>query len=866
MNNMKLGVRITLGFAIVIVFTAIMSFVVIISNISSRESMEDIELKSGFQIVLNTFTSAFNTAQMNASIMLYNTDVSAYNNAVAGYNAARVHINNLNQMASGYSALNVNTAAVNRIDSGLDQWRRAVDEVEAANRALAQAQEEFRVLTAAAFESASAIMNNQLNYLREDILDELSSTVMQRRHGRVFLANQIYTSVLRMELEFSQLIDLFDLSVVADAKYNADAILSQSQMYIFGSTDPIDRENGEIVRETVVEYLSGVDAFVAEVEKRDRAARNLRDSAAELLAVIESTQAGIDYTVASKIAETVATGNNTRDMTIILGLSAFIISILIAFITQKSIVPPVKRLVKLVSDVSGGNLNINIDKSLLNKSEIGALTADVYNLIDVIKKVIADLSMISKEVTVNGDIDYRIDANLYQGAYREMVEGIDTLVEGLISDTLMLLNGLKQVSHGNFDYKMNKLPGKKVVMNEEFNLLISNLTNISGEISTLANNAADGRLNITADTSKYSGEWASLLVSLNALVGAVEKPLSEIIGVLGRMESGDFTVAVNGVYKGEFDVVKRAVNTTQQVTLSYIKEISEILGAISQGDLTVRVNRDYIGSYAPIKQALVTILDSLNHSMAEIETTAEQVLTGATQISQSAQQLAEGSQRQAAAIQQLNASIDIINEKTRTSANSAVDANGFSTKAAKDAAGSNDDMKQLVHSMEGIKDSSANISQIIKTIQDISFQTNLLALNASIEAAHAGSHGRGFAVVADQVRSLAGKSQEAAEDTTHLIQDSIDKVNAGVTAATQTAESLEKIVTEVQKTSDLIDQIASMAEEQADSISQVSSGISDIATVIQSNSATSQECAAASQEMNSQAEVLKQLVSFFKIR
>ena len=174
-------------------------------------------------------------------------------------------------------------------------------------------------------------------------------------------------------------------------------------------------------------------------------------------------------------------------------------------------------------------------------------------------------------------------------------------------------------------------------------------------------------------------------------------------------------------------------------------------------------------------------------------------------------------------------------------------------------------MTQMLEAMQGIKSSSDDIAKIINVIEDIAFQTNLLALNAAVEAARAGEYGRGFAVVAEEVRSLAGRSQIAVKETTGLIGDSAQRVDTGSRIALTTSDALKVIVESADELLNTIAHISNASKEQLEAVDAVSTGVSEISDVVQSNSAISEETAAASQELNSQAEVLRNLVSYFKI-
>ncbi|OJV62764.1 MAG: methyl-accepting chemotaxis protein [Clostridiales bacterium 38-18] len=287
---------------------------------------------------------------------------------------------------------------------------------------------------------------------------------------------------------------------------------------------------------------------------------------------------------------------------------------------------------------------------------------------------------------------------------------------------------------------------------------------------------------------------------------------------------------------------------------------------MAEGDLDVHISVNSKDEVGILASAFNQMTDNINEVMSNINSASEQVAAGASQVSDSSMALSQGATEQASSVEQLTASVQQIAVQTRLNADNATEANSLSEGARINAAKGNDQMKMMLSSMEEINVSSSNISKIIKVIDEIAFQTNILALNAAVEAARAGQHGKGFAVVAEEVRNLAARSANAAQETTDMIEGSIRKVEDGTRIAKETAGALTEIVKIVESVSNLVGDIAVASNEQAQAVEQINQGISQIADVVQTTSATSEETAAASEELSSQADMLKHQVARFRLR
>ncbi len=357
-----------------------------------------------------------------------------------------------------------------------------------------------------------------------------------------------------------------------------------------------------------------------------------------------------------------------------------------------------------------------------------------------------------------------------------------------------------------------------VILSSDIMRSIKHMVNTLGLV---ADKIKNGELNYRADNKKTVVDFKKVIESLNTVLDTVSGPIFESMKIMKSMAQKDFTQSMTSDYKGIFEEFKNNCN---------------------------EVNTN------------------LSSALSQIQTSTTEVSLGAKQIADSSQAIAAGASEQAASIEELSSTMSEMNSQTKRNTESVNEIATLSNNTKKDAANGTAQLNTMNKAITDIQTSSESIAKIIKIIEEISFQTNLLALNASVEAARAGVHGKGFSVVAGEVGNLAKRSAEASREITDVITESKEKVNTGVSIASQTAGTFTQIVENIDKISQLAASVSSLSNEQMRHMENTTEAINDMNSVVQQNSAQAEELSASSEELSSQSEIMKSLANDFTVK
>ncbi|TPV92800.1 MAG: HAMP domain-containing protein [Myxococcales bacterium FL481] len=349
---------------------------------------------------------------------------------------------------------------------------------------------------------------------------------------------------------------------------------------------------------------------------------------------------------------------------------------------------------------------------------------------------------------------------------------------------------------------------------------VSSLDGLVIEIRKLTAAAREGRFDVRGDRSRFRGGYADLIEEINEMLDALASPVREAARVLEQFAARDLTQRMDGEYGGEYERIKMAMNTAAE---------------------------------------------ALQTALSHVAASGLQVATASSEISSGSQDLASGAAEQATSIQAISSNVDEMNSMTQQTARLAQEGKSLAESTRDAAATAATNMQQLSKTIDDIKASSDATANVIKTIDEIAFQTNLLALNAAVEAARAGDAGRGFAVVAEEVRSLAIRASEAAQETSRLLGEAIARADEGLSTRTQVSENFSEINEKIIKVAQMMDEISAGSRQQAASVQTVASSVEDMNSRTQRFAANAEQSAGSAEELSQQSGQMKQIVDQFRL-
>lgn len=390
---------------------------------------------------------------------------------------------------------------------------------------------------------------------------------------------------------------------------------------------------------------------------------------------------------------------------------------------------------------------------------------------------------------------------------------------------------------------------------------------------------------ITAASEKEINKSVNRLYSINAIMSCsivaigvvvsllvssgIVKPLRRLNGKVREIADGNLDVTVDVHTKDEVGTLANSFSVTVarlHEYIDYIDEISLILNKIAEGDLDYKLTRSYEGSFAEVKESLLNISETLNGVMRDINDASEQVALKSSELASGAQSLAQTSTEQNDSVTELTSSIEKLTRDIDDNNNSIQEALGSVEFAVSGIRESAKDMEEMKGAMNAISAASKEISSIVKTVDDIATQTNILAVNAAIEAARAGEAGKGFSVVSGEIQTLASKTAGATKNISELVQRVMKTVENGSGITEKTNASLNRVSGVSDGIEKALKDIASSSQTQSEEVEHINVGIEQIGSAVQNNSATAEQSAAASEEMSSQAQMLHERVSVFKLK
>jgi methyl-accepting chemotaxis protein len=479
------------------------------------------------------------------------------------------------------------------------------------------------------------------------------------------------------------------------------------------------------------------------------------------------------------------------------------------------------------------------------KGDHEKMKQNVNGIAVVLRKFQEELGKLT-EFSRQGQLDKRGDATAFQGAYGEVIKGVNQMLDAILIPIGDGNRILRLISGGNLRERVEiECKGDHERMKQAVNGVHAWLKNLIAFVTAIASGDMTAKMDKASDEDQIH-EWLMLLKSN---IGNVVADADTLVKAAAE---GKLTVrAEAGRHSGDYRRIVDGLNNTLEAVVGPLNVASAYIGHISKGDITSKITEKYNGDYNLLMQSINTLVDNLTHFAVEVQSASEQVASGSEQSSATAQAMAQGASEQASSTEEASASMEEMSANIKQTAENARQTEKIAGQSSKDAQTSGDAVNKAVDAMQ-------TIAEKITIVQEIARQTDLLALNAAVEAARAGEHGRGFAVVASEVRKLAERSQAAAGEISQLSASTVK-------AAQEAGQMLGRLVPDIKKTAELVTEISAACREQDVGADQINQAIQQLDKVTQQNASASEEMSATSEELSAHAEQLQSSVAFFRL-
>ncbi|MBN2342543.1 MAG: HAMP domain-containing protein [Deltaproteobacteria bacterium] len=930
LKNMKLAMKMGVGFGALIIITGIIGFMgwINVNALDSRvENADDanwmVKQSQEAQIAARNYMLTENDDDVQKAMAL----AAEFEKRVTKLDA------NLKDQADKET-----TEQTGKKMSG---WLKSFSKYVALHHIKNEAEKGMVDSARAALDEVSHLLKDQNDKLNEQIRKGENITAIENRISKIQDANSLASLLLEARRHEKNYVLRNDKSYAdkVDKLVKQAETLTKTLKSRF--VDAANQKQADVVLLSIAKYNRHFDDFVKKNIEQERETQTMADHISELQNSALELRKGQKDKMQAQMSSAITT-------MIALAIGAIILGLVLATVISRAITVPVTKVTEAARLLAKGNVKQDIH--IHQKDEVGQLadafremiqaqqqksrvareiadgnlnvSVDVLSADDVlgesmdtmrraIENLVSDTIFLS-EAAVKGELSTRVDPSRHQGDYRRIVVGVNGTLDAVIGPLNVAAEYVDNISKGTIPEKIT------AQYNGDFNKIKNNLNQCINAVNLLvsdsimlADAAVAGKLGTRADAQKHQGDYRRIVEGVNKTLDAVIGPLNVAAEYVDKISKGQIPEKITTEYNGDFNAIRQnlnqciaainllvsdaatladaatngkldtradvtkhqgdfgrivdGVNRTLDAVIHPINEASTVLEKLADYDLTARVEGEYKGDHAKIKTALNSTAEVLHEAIAQVRQAVGQVSSAAQQISMSSQQVAEGASEQASSLEETTSSMEEMAGMTKQNADNTKQAQTLAEGTREAANKGSAEMNRMMQSMGQIKTAAERTAEIIKDINEIAFQTNLLALNAAVEAARAGAAGRGFAVVAEEVRNLAGRAKDAAQNTETLIKESVSLADGGEKISGEVNQNLLAMVESVEKVTNIISEITLASEEQARGIEQVNKAMVEMDTVTQRAAANSEESSSAAEELAGQSEELMAMVAKFRL-